>query len=100
MSGFFRIGSKVSNFLNEHNLFIKESAHYGDPETQKFFMRVKVISPEKNIDKIKFNERFKELAGEISMDWSFEDAILNSKNLYICFEIQSLLTRSFISSER
>ena len=71
--------AKVSNFLNEHNLFIKESAHYGDPETQKFFMRVKVISPEKNIDKIKFNERFKELAEEISMDWSFEDAILNPK---------------------
>ena len=41
--------ANVSNFLNEHNLFIKESAHYGDPETQKFFMRVKVISPEKNI---------------------------------------------------
>ena len=24
--------AKVSNFLNDNNLFIKESAHYGDPE--------------------------------------------------------------------
>ena len=39
--------AKVSNFLNENNLFIKESAHYGDPETEKFFMRIKVISPNK-----------------------------------------------------
>ena len=51
--------AKVSNFLNEHNLFIKESAHYGDPETQKFFMRIKVISPGKNIDKPNFNNNFK-----------------------------------------
>ena len=71
--------AKVSNFLNEHNLFIKESAHYGDPETQKFFMRIKVISPGKNIDKSNFNNNFKNLAEEISMEWSFEDAILNPK---------------------
>ena len=31
--------AKVSNFLNEQNLFIKDSAHYGDPITKKFFMR-------------------------------------------------------------
>ena len=94
--------AKVSNFLNEHNLFIKESAHYGDPETQKFFMRVKVISPEKNIDKIKFNERFKELAEEISMDWSFEDAILNPKTSIFVSKyshcLQDLLYRQSVNA--
>ena len=94
--------AKVSNFLNEHNLFIKESAHYGDPETQKFFMRVKVISPEKNIDKIKFNERFKELAVEISMDWSFEDAILNPKTSIFVSKyshcLQDLLYRQSVNA--
>ena len=69
--------AKVSNFLNENNLFIKESAHYGDPETEKFFMRIKVISPNKEINKIDFNKNFDVLANEISMEWSFEDAILN-----------------------
>ena len=94
--------AKVSNFLNEHNLFIKESAHYGDPETQKFFMRVKVISPEKNIDKIKFNERFKELAEEIAMDWSFEDAILNPKTSIFVSKyshcLQDLLYRQSVNA--
>ena len=94
--------AKVSNFLNEHNLFIKESAHYGDPETQKFFMRVKVISPEKNIAKIKFNERFKELAEEISMDWSFEDAILNPKTSIFVSKyshcLQDLLYRQSVNA--
>ncbi len=69
--------AKVSNFLNENNLFIKESAHYGDPETEKFFMRIKVISPNKEINKIDFNKNFNVLANEISMEWSFEDAFLN-----------------------
>ena len=94
--------AKVSNFLNEHNLFIKESAHYGDPETQKFFMRVKVISPEKNIDKIKFNENFQELAEEISMDWSFEDAVLNPKTSIFVSKyshcLQDLLYRQSVNA--
>ncbi len=71
--------AKVSNFLNENNLFIKESAHYGDPETNKFFMRIKVVSPNEEIKKDEFDNKFSDLAGKISMEWSFEDAILNPK---------------------
>ncbi len=94
--------AKVSNFLNDNNLFIKESAHYGDPETQKFFMRVKVISPEKNIDKINFNDNFRKLAEEISMDWSFEDAILNPKTSIFVSKyshcLQDLLYRQSVNA--
>jgi len=94
--------AKVSNFLNEHNLFIKESAHYGDPETQKFFMRIKVISPGKNIDKSNFNNNFKQLAEEISMEWSFEDAILNPKTSIFVSKyshcLQDLLYRQSVSA--
>ena len=65
-------------------------------------MRVKVISPEKNIDKIKFNERFKELAEEISMDWSFEDAILNPKTSIFVSKyshcLQDLLYRQSVNA--
>ena len=93
--------AKVSNCLNEHNLFIKESAHYGDPETQKFFMRIKVISPGKNIDKSNFNNNFKNLAEEISMEWSFEDAILNPKTSIFVSKyshcLQDLLYRQSVS---
>jgi len=94
--------AKVSNFLNEHNLFIKESAHYGDPETQKFFMRIKVISPGKNIDKSNFNNNFKHLAKEISMEWSFEDAILNPTTSIFVSKyshcLQDLLYRQSVSA--
>ena len=38
----FGVVAKVSTCLNESELFILESAHFGDPETNKFFMRVKV----------------------------------------------------------
>ena len=40
-------------------------------------MRIKVISPNKEINKIDFNKNFNVLANEISMEWSFEDAVLN-----------------------
>ena len=34
--------AKVSNFLNEQNLFIKDSAHYGDPITKKFLSLIHI----------------------------------------------------------
>ena len=40
-------------------------------------MRIKVVSPNEEIKKDEFDNKFNVLAGEISMEWSFEDAILN-----------------------
>ena len=35
----------VSGFLSGEGVFINESAQYGDPETQTFFMRVALSVP-------------------------------------------------------
>ena len=37
----YGIVAKVSSTLNKANLFILDSAHYGDPENKVFFMRAK-----------------------------------------------------------
>ena len=37
----YGIVAKVSTTLNKANLFILDSAHYGDPENKTFFMRAK-----------------------------------------------------------
>ena len=48
----YGIVAKVSTTLNKANLFILDSAHYGDPENKTFFMRAKLIYPKRefNID--------------------------------------------------
>ena len=48
----YGIVAKVSTTLNKANLFILDSANYGDPENKTFFMRAKLIYPKKafNID--------------------------------------------------
>ena len=38
--------AKVSTTLNKSNLFILDSAHYGDPDNKYFFMRAKLIYSE------------------------------------------------------
>ena len=94
--------AKVSNFLNEQNLFIKDSAHYGDPITKKFFMRVKVISPNQEINKENFNKTFSVLAEEASMDWSFQNAILKPSTTIFVSKyshcLQDLLYRTSVDS--
>ena len=43
----YGIVAKVSTTLNKANLFILDSAHYGDPENKTFFMRAKLVCPKK-----------------------------------------------------
>tara|TARA_A100001011_G_scaffold66589_1_gene67717 strand:+ start:755 stop:1612 length:858 start_codon:yes stop_codon:yes gene_type:complete len=94
--------AKVSNFLNEQNLFIKDSAHYGDPITKKFFMRVKVVSPNQKINKENFDKTFSVLAEEVSMDWSFHNAILKPNTTIFVSKyshcLQDLLYRASVDS--
>ena len=39
----YGIVAKVSSTLNKANLFILDSAHYGDPEKKLFFINKKII---------------------------------------------------------
>ena len=75
----FGVVAKVSTCLNESELFILESAHFGDPETNKFFMRVKVISPNKNFKFSSFEKKFSLIAKELNIEWTLIDANFRPK---------------------
>ncbi len=69
------IVAAVSAFLARHNGFIKESTQFGDPVTQRFFMRVDFEagpdSPDENSWKILFES---DIAKPFAMDWKLHDA--------------------------
>ena len=98
----FGLVAKVSTCLNNSELFIIDSAHFGDPETKKVFMRVKVISPNKEFKYDSFKDDFSELAKELEMNWSFGDAgkKLNTAIFVSKFShcLQDLLYRASVGS--
>ena len=67
------IVAAVSGFLAGHGLFITESAHYGDAETGRFFMRtVFRLAPDQTpIADLK--AAFGEIATRFAMDWAIHD---------------------------
>ncbi|MFL2754431.1 MAG: formyltetrahydrofolate deformylase [Gammaproteobacteria bacterium] len=98
----FGLVAQVSKFLNDSGLFIIDSAHFGDPETSKFFMRVKVISPKKNLDHKDFSKKFSELAKSLKIEWSLSDASIKFKTAIFVSKfshcLQDLLYRASVGS--
>ena len=70
----YGIVAKVSSTLNKSNLFILDSAHYGDPEHKKFFMRAKLIYSKKTLDINKFSSFFESQCKSLKMKWSIKEA--------------------------
>ena len=98
----FGLVAQVSKFLNDSGLFIIDSAHFGDPETSKFFMRVKVISPKKDLDHKDFSNKFSELAKSLQIEWSLSDASIKFKTAIFVSKfshcLQDLLYRASVGS--
>ena len=98
----FGVVAKVSTCLNESELFILESAHFGDPETNKFFMRVKVISPNKNFKFTSFEKEFSTIAKELNIEWTLIDANFKPKTAIFVSKyshcLQDLLYRESVGS--
>ena len=98
----FGVVAKVSTCLNESELFILESAHFGDPETNKFFMRVKVISPNKNFKFNSFEKKFSVIAKELNIEWTLIDANFRPKTAIFVSKyshcLQDLLYRESVGS--
>ncbi|AFK57173.1 formyltetrahydrofolate deformylase [Tistrella mobilis] len=61
----------VSGFLSGEGVFINESAQYGDPETQTFFMRVVLSVPGDGDGAL--GVRFAEVARRFAMRWTLHD---------------------------
>ena len=70
----YGIVAKVSTTLNKSNLFILDSAHYGDPENKYFFMRAKLIYSKNELDLIKFSKFFDKECKSLKMNWSIKEA--------------------------
>lgn len=98
----FGVVAKVSTCLNDSELFILESAHFGDPDTNKFFMRVKVISPNKNFKFNSFEKKFSVIAKELNIEWTLTDANFRPKTAIFVSKyshcLQDLLYRESVGS--
>ncbi len=98
----FGVVAKVSTCLNDSELFILDSAHFGDPDTNKFFMRVKVISPNKNFKYKSFEKKFSLIANELNIDWTFIDASIKPRTAIFVSKyshcLQDLLYRESVES--
>ncbi|MGB1875766.1 MAG: formyltetrahydrofolate deformylase [Rhodospirillaceae bacterium] len=69
------IVAAVSTFLADQKAFIKESAHYGDPDTGRFFMRTVFRSANTNaLREDEIASGFAELAQRFEMDWDLFEA--------------------------
>ena len=69
----YGIVAKISSTLNKANLFILDSAHYGDPENKIFFMRAKLIYSKKILDLNKFSKFFEKECKNLNMKWSIKE---------------------------
>lgn len=69
------IVAAVSAFLAKHSGFIKESTQYGDPVTQRFFMRVDFETGTNSPDETAWKTLFEsEIATPFKMDWHLHNA--------------------------
>jgi formyltetrahydrofolate deformylase len=84
------IVAAVAGFLAEQDGFIIESTQFGDPATERFFMRVHFAAGEKTPDVAELKEKFMQgVANPFAMEWQLTDAsvkprvaILVSKQLH------------------
>ncbi|EKE03918.1 MAG: hypothetical protein ACD_20C00128G0003 [uncultured bacterium] len=68
------IVAAVTGFISEHGGFICSSSHYGDPVTDKFFMRTVFQSVESKIKDIEsLKKKFQPIADKYSMQWDIHD---------------------------
>lgn len=68
------IVAAVSSFLTQHDCFIRESAQFGDPSTNKFFMRCDFVAGEDTPEQRELEQRFLvQVAEKFHMDWQLHD---------------------------
>ncbi len=68
------IVAAVTGFLRDQQLFIEESAHFGDRETRTFFSRIRFSCNQGNWSEDAFRAAFEPISQEFSMDWCVQDS--------------------------
>ena len=67
------IVAAVAGYLAENNLFIEESSHYGDGDSQRFFMRTRFIPRDAAFSTAAFADGFAPIAVNFNMEWQLHD---------------------------
>jgi formyltetrahydrofolate deformylase len=68
------IVAAVSGFLADHDAFITESSHFGDPVSRRFFMRTVFTSGAFTPDAGELAKKFSRIAERFQMVWGLHDA--------------------------
>jgi len=85
------IVAAVAGFLADHEAFITESSHFGDPRTQRFFMRT-VFRPGSRTPALdQFAHRFSRIAERFQMVWGLHDALRRERVLILVSKLDHCL---------
>lgn len=68
------IVAAVAGYLADSDCFITESTHFGDPMTQRFFMRTEFTPGPLTLPMGEFTQRFSRIAERFQMVWGIHDA--------------------------
>jgi formyltetrahydrofolate deformylase len=63
----------VAAFLHNSGCNIIDSAQFGDPDTQRFFMRVHFVAMAENVTLAALRDSFRAVAGKFGMEWRMHD---------------------------
>ena len=66
------IVAAVAGYLSAQGIFIDESAHFGAPQTRRFFMRTR-FTPGGTFSRTAFAAGFRPIAERFGMDWQVHD---------------------------
>jgi formyltetrahydrofolate deformylase len=67
------IVADVAGCLRDEQLFIEESSHYGDRDTNRFFMRTRFSSGDETFSRSNFATSFASIAERFSIEWQLHD---------------------------
>ncbi|WP_237718393.1 formyltetrahydrofolate deformylase [Rhodovulum sp. PH10] len=73
------IVAAVSGYLSGHGIFITESAHFGDTESGRFFMRTVFRATPEQPSKAQLEEGFLPIARRFQMDWKIFDTAVKPR---------------------
>ncbi len=68
------IVAAVAGFLFDQGYFVEESSHFGDRDTNRFFMRSRFTPQKDPFVRSKFSKGFDEIANRFDMEWQVHDA--------------------------
>jgi len=77
------IVAAVSGYLRDQGYFVEESNHFGDRDTNRFFMRTRFTPQVGSYSRTGFGRGFKPIAEQFDMDWQVYDNKVLSRVLIV-----------------